>query len=336
MFFLFVNQKNQKMQFRIIYYLFLLLFITACQQDSLTDTPLIVEDSLELEARNSFPEVLPLPDGFKPEGIVAGTGNDFYVGSLEGGAIYKGDFRTGSGEVWFIPDESQMAVGLDFDERTKYLFVSGGGMGSAYIIDTKTGAEVGNYKFGGFFVNDVIVTKDAAYFTDSFAPNIYKLPLGPDGSLPAPSAIETLPLGGDFAFTEGQFNANGIEATPDGSILIVVNSFEGTLYRVDPETGDAATIDLGGDSVASGDGILLLGKTLYVVQNFLNQIAEVRLSSDYSSGTLEDLLLDDDFKIPTTVTRKGGTLYAVNARFDVAPPQTSAEDITFDVVRVDK
>lgn len=313
---------------------FTLLF-TACRQDQINEISLTSTDQKELETRESFPELLPLPDGFKPEGIVAGTGSDFYAGSLGNGAIYRGDFRTGKGEVFFTPGEARMAVGLDFDARTHYLFVAGGGFGGGYVVDTRTGTEVADFSFGGGFVNDVIITKEAAYFTDSFLPHIYKVSLGSNGSLPDASGVETLLLGGDFNFIMGNFNANGIEATPDGTSLIVVNSAAGELYLVDPNTGDANLIDLGGDSVANGDGILRVGKTLYVVQNFFNQIAVVALSTDYLSGNLQAPLADVDFRIPTTVTRHGGTLYAVNARFDVAPPQASADGIEFNVVKVD-
>ena len=46
-------------------------------------------------------------------------------------------------------------------------------------------------------------------------------------------------------------------------------------YRgVDPVTGIATRITLVGGSVLNGDGILLHGKTLYVVQNQLNQIID--------------------------------------------------------------
>ena len=55
----------------------------------------------------------------------------------------------------------------------------------------------------------------------------------------------------------GQYNTNGIDATPNGETLIIVNSTLGTLYPVDPDTGVADEIDLGGATVVAGDGILL-------------------------------------------------------------------------------
>lgn len=143
---------------------------------------------------------------------------------------------------------------------------------------------------------------------------------------------EGISLSGDYVFTPGQFNANGIAATPNGDTLILVNSIDGLLYNVDPNTGEATLIDLGGDTVLNGDGILLQGKTLYVVQNQMNQIAVVELNSDFTAGTIVDTIADSDFRVPTTIARFGNSLYAVNARFD-APPTPNTK---YEVVRISR
>ena len=109
------------------------------------------------------------------------------------------------------------------------------------------------------FINDVIVTRDAAYFTDSSNPVFYRLPLGPGGRLPEAGAVQTIPLGGDYAHVSG-LNLNGIEATPNGKTLIAVHSTLGVLYSIDPDTGVARTIDLAGASLTGGDGLLLQGR----------------------------------------------------------------------------
>ena len=49
-------------------------------------------------AQEAGPELIRLPDGFRPEGIAI-AGNTFYVGSIPTGAIYRGDLRTGQGAV---------------------------------------------------------------------------------------------------------------------------------------------------------------------------------------------------------------------------------------------
>jgi len=273
-----------------------------------------------------YPEVIPLPNGFQPEGIVVGEGNTAYVGSLADGDIYRANLVTGAGEV-FIQGPGTPAVGLAFDDRTGYLFVSGGPNGDGRIYDTHTGDLVAEYDFGGGFVNDVIVAPRAAYFTDSFMPVLYKVELDASGE---PGAFDTLPLSGDFVFVPGGFNTNGIVATPNGNGLIVVHSSRGELYFVDTQTGEASLIDLGGENVNSGDGLLLLGRTLYVVQNSLNQIAQFQLNRDYSAARLQQILTDDDFDVPTTVSNQGARLYAVNARFGTPP----GPDVEYDIVRV--
>ncbi|HET9909616.1 MAG TPA: hypothetical protein VFQ23_23415, partial [Anaerolineales bacterium] len=112
--------------------------------------------------------------------------------------------------------------------------------------------------------------------------------------------------------------------------LIIVNSTEGALYTVDPNTGIATRIDLGTGAVPAGDGILLQGKTLYVVQNQLNQIAVVKLSTDLSSGTIEETITSPNFRVPTTIAQFGNSLYAVNARFGTPP----TPDTEYEVVQV--
>ena len=286
-----------------------------------------------------FPETISLPDGFRPEGIVSGYGTDFYAGSLANGAIYKGDFRTGSGEVMISGVDGKIAVGLAFDERTGYLFVSGGPTGTASVYDTRTGMQVRSVQLtapGTGFINDVVVTQTAAYFTDSFNARLFKLILEPTGKLYDPSKFEALTLGGNWV-QEAGFNANGIDATPDGKMLIVVNSTVGSLYSIDAynevdSTLEAKLIDLGGDSVSNGDGILLDGKRIYVVRNFRNQIDAFKLAPDLSSGKLVHSFTEDDFDIPTTLTEFGSRLYAVNARFTTTP----APDTQYHVVQVSK
>lgn len=282
----------------------------------------------------AFPSPIPLPDGFRPEGIAVGRGTQFFVGSIPTGAIFSGDLRTGEGSVLVPPQEGRAAIGLSVDRRTNYLFVAGGPTGSAFVYDAATGLPIEAYVFTDdeTFVNDVIVTRTAAYFTDSFRPYLYRLPLAKGGRLPDPSAVEAIPLGGDFEFLEEAFNSNGIDATPNGKWLLIVNSTSGSLYRVDPATGYATLIDLGGEEVTAGDGILLDGKTLYVVRNRLNLIAVVELKPKLTAGEITATITDPTFDVPTTIAEFGHTLYAVNARFGTANPGTAS----YSVVAVSK
>jgi sugar lactone lactonase YvrE len=280
----------------------------------------------------SFPDVIPLPNGFQPEGIASGAGTTFYVGSIPTGAIYKGDLLTGEGSILVPAQEGRSAIGLKYDPRTDLLYVAGGGTGFAYVYNATTGENIAEILLTSLpsFINDVVITQDAAYFTNSSQPILYRVPLGEDGALPANPTVEAIPLGGDYQFTPGAFNANGIAATPNGDTLIIVNSVDGLLYNVDPATGIATRIDLGTGSVPNGDGILLRGKTLYVVQNQLNQVAVIGLNSTFTAGTIEDTITSPLFRVPTTIANLGNKLYVVNARFGTPP----TPDTEYEVVRV--
>ena len=280
-----------------------------------------------------YPEVIHLPEGFQPEGIVTGKENAFYVGSVASGDIYRGDLRTGEGSVFVEADEDQVAIGLSFDERSDDLFVAGGATGQAYVYDARSGELRESYQLTDpdTFVNDVVVTREAAYFTNSFRPELYRLPLGECGDLPEQDAVETLSLGDEYESVEG-FNANGIDAPLDAAYLVVVNSSTGHLYKVDPASGDATPIDLGGETVTNGDGVLLDGQTVYVVRNRDNEIAVVDLASGATEGEVVDTITDPAFDVPTTIAEFGRDLYAVNARFGIENPA----DATYSVVRVSK
>jgi hypothetical protein len=102
-----------------------------------------------------------------------------------------------------------------------------------------------------------------------------------------------------------------------------VQTNTGLLFRVDPATGVATSVDLGGELVTAGDGILLRGRTLYVVQNVRNQVAVVRLNPAGTAATVVDHVTDPRFDVPTTVASFGRRLYLPNARFGVPTAPTT-------------
>ncbi|WP_320068668.1 superoxide dismutase [Micromonospora sp. RTGN7] len=276
------------------------------------------------------PGVVALPDGFQPEGIAA-DGRYAYLGSRATGAIYRADLIDGTGEL-ISPATGTPSLGLKVDRRGR-LFVSGGTAGDARVVDTRTGGVLATYRLGAAptFVNDVVLTDRAAYFTDSYRPVLYRLPLGRHGGLPPAEAVTTIPLTGAFQQVDGVINLNGIATTPDGSGLIVVQSNTGSLFRVDPATGATTTVDVPGQTFTTGDGLLRDGRTLYVVRNRLNQVAVVTLNRAGTVGTLAKTITDPNFDVPTTVARSLGRLYLPNARFTTPP--TPATPYTVVAVR---
>ena len=278
-------------------------------------------------AQGVFPNRIDLPDGFQPEGI-ATAGEQFYVGSIPTGAVYRGSLRTGKGAILVPKQTDRAAIGMKVDRGR--LFVAGGTTGNAYVYNARSGALVRTYQLsaGGSFINDVVVTRQAAWFTDSFKPVLYRLPLGSAGNLPDQSAVATVGLtGGDYVHGGG-FNLNGIAATANGKTLVVVQSGTGKLFSV-ATNGTAQAISLaGGESVPNGDGILLDGRTLYVVQNQLNVIAKISLAPNLRSGRVLRRISSTQFDVPTTVAELGSRLYAVNARFGTTATPTTDYWIT--------
>jgi sugar lactone lactonase YvrE len=272
----------------------------------------------------SFPTTIPLPDGWRPEGVDV-KGATLYSGSLANGAVYAADLRTGKGKIVVQGTTGRASVGLKADHR-KRLFVAGGGAGDGYVYDLRRGTTLKTYDFtssAATFVNDVVVTRDAAWFTDSQSPVLYRVGIERGGDLAATHT--TLQLTGDYVHQAGQFNLNGIDATANGKTLVAVQTVTGKLFLIDPDTG--VTAEIAGVTVPNGDGILLEGRTLYVVQNLLNKVAVVRLSRDLASGTVVDEITDPRFDVPTTVASFGRRLYLPNARFTTPPTPTTEYDV---------
>lgn len=286
------------------------------------------------------PASIPIPDDFQPEGIAVGKGNTFYVGSLRDGDIYRGDLRSGAGSTFidFEQSDGRVSVGMRVDTSRHWLVVAGGPTGHAWVYDTRDGSTVADLVLGVpgvAFSNDVAITRRALYFTDTFAATIYKVPILGDGSF---GPTEPITVTGPAAVTGG-FGLNGIDST-HRRWLIVNHTALGILALVDPRTGVSREIPLSGPDLVPDtlDGLQLEGRTAWVVQNFANSVARVRLSPDLTSGRVVDVITSDLFRVPTTIDRHGKRLVLVNGRFDLgfpppfgpgAPPGTD-----FDVVQI--
>jgi len=255
--------------------------------------------------------VIVLDGATSAEGIAAGRGTTFYAGELESGDIFKGDIRDPEATRFIDAPDDREAVGMKFDAGTNLLFVAGGTTGKAFVYNTKTKEAVGEFTLAPGFINDVTLTRDGAWFTNSARGELYRLQVSREGKL---LDLETVPLKGPAAELPGPFNLNGITSVKGDRVLIVAHSAKQALFTVDPDTGQSALIDTG--SLPNVDGIIARGKTVWVVQNFLNQVSRVKLNHDLSSGEVRDVITSDSFQIPTTAALFGNTLAVVNAKFD--------------------
>lgn len=282
------------------------------------------------------PETVQLPDGIRPEGITSGPGTRFYVGSLADGRIVAGDLLAATSTTLLAGATGRALRGLFWDARTNLVWAAGnvGAVAHVWAVDGSTGAVVQDTVVpGGVFLNDLVVTDDTVWVTDSrIVPDrLTAIALTSSGA-PTGAAPTFVALSGDWPAGDGAgVNANGIRALPDGS-LILNNSRVGGLWQVDPATGDASEIPVsGGPGITAGDGLELDGTTLYNVrgsgQNEVSVLQLVPVGSTWAArwrGARADETLD----VPSTATLAGGWLWAVNARFGVASPGTATYWIT--------
>ncbi|MCB0154190.1 MAG: SMP-30/gluconolactonase/LRE family protein, partial [Anaerolineae bacterium] len=243
-------------------------------------------------------------DAVFPEGVAYNPASGkFYVGSTTDGTLFEGDVASGEVTVFSEggSDGRTTAIGLKVDGNG-YLWVSGGGTGQMFVYNTADGSLVASYttpEVEQTFINDVTIAPDgAAYFTDSFRPILFKIS-GTEGG----EAEAWLDFTGTvLEYGEG-FNLNGIAATPDGQYLLTVHSPTGNLYRIDLASREVTQVDTGGAELMAGDGILLIGDTLYVSRNSFGQIVPVTMAADYSSGTAGSPITDESLIYPTTIAQ---------------------------------
>lgn len=279
---------------------------------------LVTAPGAPAQAASASPTTIQLPEGFQPEGVETGPGAVAYFSSMADGSIYRVNLRTGHGAI-FSKGPGTPSLGMKLDSHGR-LFVAGGTGGDVRVLDTQTGRVLARYQVatGPTFVNDIILTHGAAWITDSTAPVLYELPLR-GGRLPA--APVRIPLIGDLKYQPG-FNSNGITATPDGKGLLVVQSNTGGLFHV-TWTGKTRRVNLHGDSLRQGDGLLLRGRTMYAVEGHDNAVAVLRLNAAGTDGHVVRRVTDRRFDVPSTVAAFGSRIYLPNARFNTTPTPTT-------------
>ncbi len=281
-----------------------------------------------------LPDTVALPDGLRPEGITSGPGTTFYVGSVSDGRIVTGDLRRVGTRVLLPAATGRSLRGLFWDRRTGLVWAVGslGAESHVWAVDGRTGAVVADVLVpGGVFLNDLVVTERSVWFTDSRVDRLGRIALTRRGRSSGEAAT-FVPLTGEWPGFDGtNIAANGIRQLRDGS-LVLNHSSAGGLWQVNPRTGVAREIVVrGGPRPVSGDGLVLRGDTLYDVRgNGTPSVSVFRLSRRDGRwvATARGLLTDETLDVPSTATFAAGSLWAVNARFGVASPDTASYWIT--------
>lgn len=150
--------------------------------------------------------------------------------------------------------------------------------------------------------NDVTIAPDGtAYVTDSFSPVIYKITA--DGTA-------SVLVRDNVRFASPTFGLNGIVYHPNG-YLIVANTGQGKLYKVDLPNGNAIS-EVGGTGTLPGDGLTLLNNDLYVVTGG-NRVAQVRSTDNWLTASIVKFDASGYLGATTSVA-VNNQIYTLNAR----------------------
>ena len=248
-----------------------------------------------------------------PEGVAYDAANRaFYVGSTTDGQIYRGRID-GPAAAPFLPGGSggrTTATGMKV--AGKRLYVAGAGTGRVFVYALPSKKLVATFRTGsGGFLNDLVVERDGdVIVTDSMRPYLFRITarqVSAGKGTPQKIPYDTGAKGG--------FNANGIVSVGDDRVVFV-DTGDGTLSYVNTDRRGSLKVKLTGGPLTNGDGLVLRGRTLYVVRNALGKIAKVQLSKTARSARVLGQKGDATFAYPTTAAVAGDRLLVVNSQFD--------------------
>jgi sugar lactone lactonase YvrE len=257
-----------------------------------------------------------------PEGVAydadAGV---LYVGSAATGSIArltvadsKATVLSAAGTLGSVEPFPGM-LGMKIDGAGR-LWVAGGRTGRITVVDARTGKTLKQLQTPAEpagLLNDVVVVGGSAYVTDTFRPTLWRVTTaaGQVGELEAWLDFSGTPL----EYGEGA-NLNGIAATADGRSLIVVQMNKGLLFRIGLADKSVTPIDVKGEALATADGLVLDGRTLYVVRQGEQEIVTVSLAADLKSGQVVNRFKNPALAWPATAARVNDQLVVVNTQFN--------------------
>lgn len=265
------------------------------------------------------------PEVSFPEGVAhdpaAGT---IYTASAATGTLVRLNLKTRASEIVApagvlvpggVTTTFPAVLGMKLD-ASKRLWIAGGRSGKFFIVDSQSGKVIKELAVpdpSKSLINDVALIGTAGYFTDTRAPTLWRIEA-------KGNEIGSLEPWLDFTGTALQYyegaNLNGIAATADGQSLIVVQMGKGLLFRIDITSKKVSAVDTGGADLTGADGLVLDGRTLYVVRQTAVEIATVQLSQDLAKGTVVNRFTDPLLAWPATAVKVGDRLLVVNTQFN--------------------
>jgi sugar lactone lactonase YvrE len=259
-----------------------------------------------------------------PEGVAFDRrGGAFYVSEAQpgsdgvGGRVWRGTLDDPTLEP-FLPASPTRPATIGMKASRGKLYVAGGPAGDVEVYDLSSKALTAQFQLcSSCFVNDLTVARNGdVYVTESqVGTSIYRIPAGG-------GPAEAIPVAPPVVPTAAGPNENGIAVSRSGRWVVFVQSNPGKLFRLDTRTDKVREIPVKGGVVTNGDGIVLHGRTLYVVRNRDQLIAKLKLSRKLRKARVIRTKTDSSFEDPTTAALVGKRLLVVNS--DFFPPPIGA------------
>ncbi len=260
---------------------------------------------------------------FEGIGLDERTGT-FYVSETTGGEISRGNIRRDAAQPWLDgngTDGRFTARGITVDRFGQVYIAGGPNRGPDHPdapdlwVYSRSGALLAALNVGvpGAFLNDVAIGPDgAAYFTNSNAPQVFRVAKDRTGwhvSTFVDATGTITPVAG--------FNLGGIVATPDGRALVVAQGNVGALWRIDFRTKAVTRITVSpAADLTNADGLVLKGTKLLVIRNFSKSISTLKLADKWTTAELREETPTADDRVFTTGKLSGSRLYVVDSKFD--------------------
>ena len=273
--------------------------------------------------------------GSRFEGIGADNPRGvFYVSEVTGGEIHRGTAQRSRTEQWLPGDGADgrfTARGITVDAAGR-VYIAGGpnGLGQPGRPDlwvySASGELLAALRAPGdnVFLNDVAIGPDgAAYFTNSNAPQVFRVARGSDGWEAQLWADATAVIA-----TQPGFNLGGIVTTPDESALVVGQGTTGQLWRFDLADRSVSPVATGGADLTGADGLVRRGSVLTVVRNFQRMLAKLELAEDGTAASLVSQRATDPTRVLTTAKVLRGRVLFVDSKFDETVAEPPYEVVT--------
>ncbi|MFI7506498.1 SMP-30/gluconolactonase/LRE family protein [Micromonospora aurantiaca] len=268
--------------------------------------------------------------GVLPEGLAVTASGTMYVTSSATGAVYRGDTRRAGLRPFLAPgaDGRTSAAGVRVDRRGRVL-VAGWTTGTLFVYAPDGTLLARRAAAPGAALNDLAVTEDAVYVTDSATGTVWRAGLtgGRVGAL--------VPWVGPDDFPAVPVFLNGIVVGPSGRVALVAEQGGERLFRVDLADRSVTEVEVSGGRMGA-DGLLLEGDRLYGVVNepdgaggtrFLVNLA--RLDQELRTAQVVDRSRPVGIqRSPTSVARDASRLLWVDSQLFAttpAPPFTVTE-----------